>query len=404
MGNGQANGARSIAVVAAVLSAMLAVVAGGGCEVAIGNALPAFACDPGPDTCPAGQTCDPTTHQCVGSCMAGGCPNGEQCSAGTGLCTAAVDANMPDTHVVDSPAMVDVIEASPGPEASPTDTGGGETGPCNTVGCKCSGPSDCLSAVCGDQETVTTPLYQAAGDANFCTQPCCTSSDCPTGAVCFATAAGGNYCVPPTWLGRTDGVGTSGTGGATCPQGGRDCRSGLCVGGVCADTCCSTGQSSSECASGATCTFSAFPGNSFDTHYSASCSTTSGTGANDAFCTTNTKCESELCFNESCSNACRSGADCGAVDRCTYLQPDATSDLAAGCVEATGSVATGDTCDPTDDECETGFCDSATNKCVDVCFTNGDCTTGTCLPTLITFYVMGSPAGMYSVLACGNGT
>ena len=75
--------------------------------------------------------------------------------------------------------------------------------------------------------TVSTPLYMANNSTNFCTKPCCTTADCDSSTVCFATGAGGNYCVNPTWIGRTATFGTA-TGGAACKVD-SDCRSGLCA-------------------------------------------------------------------------------------------------------------------------------------------------------------------------------
>jgi hypothetical protein len=267
--------------------------------------------------------------------------------------------------------------------------------------------------VCGDQESVTSGLYSAAGNANFCTQPCCTSSDCPSGTVCFPTAAGGNYCVLPQWVGLTDGIGT-GAGGASCSTG-RDCRSGLCQSTHCADTCCS-GQSGSECSGSSVCTFSAFPGTGIDTHYAANCGTSGGTGTNGHSCSSNNECESQICAadtmfgNAYCHAPCRSAADCstGSCDggpcACEYVLPNGNTDLVAACIGSSGNTAEGDSCSPTNDTCATGFCDPNSMKCTSVCFTNADCTTSgwTCRPEQLTIYVNGQPGGSYSVLACGT--
>jgi hypothetical protein len=230
--------------------------------------------------------------------------------------------------------------------------------------------------------------------------------------VCFATAAGGNYCVLPQWIGRSGGLGT-GAGGASCTNA-RDCRSGLCSGNTCADTCCS-GQATGECASGSVCTFSAFPGSGIDVHYGAHCAAAGGTGTNGHSCSSNNSCESQICAadtmfgNNYCHGACRSATDCtgtcdGAPCACNYVLPNGTTDLVAVCIGSSGNTPEGGTCNPTMDTCAAGFCDSNTNKCTSVCFTNADCTTAGwhCRPELVTIYVNGTPGGSYSVLACGT--
>src|ERR1019366_1307700 len=86
------------------------------------------------------------------------------------------------------------------PDASSKGDGG-----CKGTGtlCPCNNASDCSTGVCALSETVGAQLYTAAGNASFCTTPCCTSIDCAAGTVCFASGVGGNYCVNPAWLGRS---------------------------------------------------------------------------------------------------------------------------------------------------------------------------------------------------------
>jgi hypothetical protein len=412
MGPGRVRTARSIAA-GGVLCAALALFAGGGCELAVGDTVPAFECDPTAGACPNGQVCSPATHRCVDSCLTNGCLNGAQCNQGTGLCVVA-DASVQDTSPFDVRPTVDVFEAAPvEAEASAPETGGEDAGPCaattgKPVGCPCSGAADCSSNICGQEQTLGTGLWSAEGMTSFCTEPCCTSADCPSNAVCYGSGAGGNYCVLPSWLGRNDGVAASTAIGGTACAMGRDCRSGLCdtSASKCADTCCST-ASTGECTNGTACVFGAFPGSSFDTNVVPNCGATAGSHSNDYFCdTSNGTCKSDLCFNGYCADACRTGTDCASDDRCTYLEPTGTPDIAAGCVQAMGTIATGATCDPTNDECATGFCGGPTGSttCLSVCFTSADCGGSPCVPTEITFYVMGTAAGSYSVLACSNGT
>jgi len=319
--------------------------AGGGCELAVPDTVPAFTCVPAAGSCPGDEVCDPVTMQCV-----------------------------PPAHPV-------------GPDAQA----------CTQVGCDCSGPSDCASGICGDQLTVTTDVYKAASDASFCTRPCCTSADCDASSVCFATAAGGSYCVLPAWLGRSTALGT-GRGGAPCGVD-SDCRSGICAGQACADTCCSTAHAQADCSPGATCAFGAFPGKSFDVHYTAYCAPASGAGANGASCTGNGQCLAALCAVGTCHDACRSSTDCGSTsEECAYAILPSFA-IVTACATSPGSGEEGTSCQ-SDAACQSGFCDAASGLCTDVCFADTDCTADgwRCRPEM-----MALPGGAsYSVLACGG--
>ncbi len=406
--------ARSVAGMAVAAAWLALVVGSGGCEVAVGDTVPAFACDPGADTCPPHQVCNGDTHQCDPDCTLAGCSGGDQCDSQSGLCIG-VDSGMgAEVSVNDSGAPDTSIAADTSPPADTgtvMDTSAPDTsGPCpGAVGCPCAGASACASGICADSLTVTTGLYNAAGMTSFCTQPCCTSSDCSAGTVCFATGQGGDYCVEPDWIGRTQGTG-SGGGGATCSTG-RDCRSGLCgSGGKCVDTCCSSASASAECSGGQTCQFDAFPGlTSVDKNYSAFCATSQGTRPTGDTCSSDSSCQSNFCaatggsFQSTCLGACRSTSSCGSGESCGYvLPPDQTANpmpVVAACVSGQGTLPEGATCNTTMDNCQ-GFCDPSTLLCTDVCFATSDCTKSgwTCRPETIAV----SGGGSYSVLCCGT--
>jgi hypothetical protein len=399
--------ARSLAASAVAAAWLLLVVGSGGCEVAVSGTVPAFACEPGADTCPMNQVCNPKTNQCDPLCTPNSCGSGT-CSQ-SGLCIT-IDSGMPAEVSVNDSGTADTSmpDTAPPPDTGVVDTGSPDTaGPCpGAVGCPCAGASACTSGICADALTVTTPLYNAAGMTNFCTEPCCTSTDCPAGNVCFATGQGGNYCVNPTWVARTEGTGSA-VGGASCSTG-RDCASGLCVGDKCVDTCCSSAQAS-ECSGGETCQFAAFPGlNSVDKNYSAYCATPPGTRQAGDNCIGNSDCESNFCADvggggETCIGACRSTSDCGAGESCGFvLPPDQTvtpMPVVAACIPGQGTLAEGAACNPVSDNCQ-GFCDPNTNLCTDVCFATTDCTkTGwTCRPETVAV----NGGGSYSVLCCGS--
>ena len=399
---------RSIAA-AAVAAAWLALVAGsGGCEVAVGSAVPAFACDPGGDTCPSGQVCDGKTHQCVaGGCMVSGCQTGT-CDPQSNVCMAAdsgmiVEASPQDTSLPEVTADTSTPQDTSVP---PVDTGTAETTTCTTLGCPCSGPAACDSKICSDMLTVTSGLYGVAG--NFCTKPCCTSADCDANTVCFATGQGGDYCVEPTWLMRGTAIG-AGLPGGSCATG-RDCRSALCdtAAGKCIDTCCSSG-STTQCTGGDVCQFGKFAGAAtIDQNYAAFCAQSGGGGQDGSSCSSNNSCEAKLCAFDGagniCHGVCRGAGDCASGESCEYVLPTVTGmpmppPVVAGCFSSSGAQAEGTTCTTANDMCA-GFCDPHAMVCTDVCFADSDCKAGwRCRPESIT---PAGGSGSYSVLACGT--
>ncbi|MGD0527775.1 MAG: hypothetical protein ABSE49_21760 [Polyangiaceae bacterium] len=324
------------------------------------------------------------------------------CSA----CTYAV----PQLHTDGSDGGIDPSEASidesGGPEASTaSDTGGGSTtdttvpseaGPC-TVNCPCANDSDCTTAkgaegICAQSADVGADL----GHTGFCSEPCCTSASCDPGSVCFASGAGGNYCVNPAWLARSTTLGDS-TGGATCTSNAQ-CRSGLCTGGKCADTCCSFADSSAECASGTECAFGAFPGTSPDIHFAARCSAPGGAQTAGSPCSVSSECAGGLCYtnasNPFCVAPCSTSTECGGGYGC---QLDIQGgDIYAGCFLVNGQDAQGSPCNDFT-QCLGGLC-SAAGECTNICFSDSVCEGGwRCSPMLDNEY----PAGDPTVLACG---
>ena len=404
MARGQSRGgALATATLASVLAAV--VVAGGGCEIAIGSDVPDFECVSGAAVCPGNEVCDLSTHQCVAPCSPATCSPPLQCDPSSNLCVVAEGGPEGDTSVPDVTPDADA-SLVPDEAAPPADTGTAETGPCRGLTCACSGDAACDSGICADSSVVPSGLYTAAGSQSFCTKPCCTSADCDANSVCFAAggadSAAGNYCVSPTWVQRSIAFGAA-PGGSTCATG-RDCRSGLCAGTTCADTCCTTNgtREPNQCATGSDCRFAAFPGTAaFDKNFVAWCGP-GGSGGDGADCSHNSDCKSELCDGiDGCANACRDTADCSAGESCTYVNPPAPDDAAvvAACFGGAGGSPEGSSCSNNTD-CESQFCDTTvTNECTDVCFADTDCTkTGwRCRPESVTL----QSGGKFSVLACG---
>ena len=413
--------ARGLAV-AGTATALLAVLASGGCELAVSDGIPPFTCLPGAaDNCPPDSVCVPSTRQCVarsGTCTPNastGCATGMRCDAQTLRCAASPEASAGDASGASDSTAGPVGDSAsdaqglPLADASfPLDASGDAAdtnvadvrtdapSTCRGITCSCSRPSDCDSGICADQLTATTALSMAIMGMNFCTQPCCTSTDCPGTTVCFGTGGGGSYCVAPKWIGRVGDLGTGG-GGAMC-TGTADCRSGVCANGACADTCCSssTAQQSSECAAGTVCRFAAFPGNSFDTHETAWCGAMVGNGSGGSPCAVDGSCQSGKCAITRCEAVCRSTSDCSAGQACSYgLGPTtlpSNKDIVAGCLTATGMAPNGSACTSNGD-CQSDFCDGT--HCTDVCVTDADCKSGLhCRPEIV------QVQGSYAVLCC----
>jgi hypothetical protein len=422
--------ARKIVAAALIVVASVALCAAAACSFLVSDSLPAgYAClGDAAFACPGNQVCVASAmggqYTCVDKCVVGSndCMPTEICDP-TGRCiaaTATVDAGRTDSGGIGS-------EGGVVPDAAPPDAGS----PCSTTGCRCTTTPNCptingTGLSCVDRTAVTGDIWDVwvdsgigAGDGTgpgICVQPCCTSSDCwgdggvGGGFVCFGTGAGGNYCVPPEWLLDRSAIGTGG-GGSACTDG-TDCRSGLCNGGICADTCCSSHSQQFECATTSICRFNGFPGAGFDTHYTARCSPTTGGGnqpppaAGGTTCTMNSDCRSNLCVttggSATCRDACRNSADCvlpttgmrSPTITCQYGQPPSSgTDIVASCGPVTNGGGVGG-----------GGGGGAANTGADggpgVCFAKADClVTGASycgpMPTRV-------GATTYSALTCGQ--
>jgi hypothetical protein len=291
--------------------------------------------------------------------------------------------------------------SSGGAETGGTDSPSQADGACTGgVTCPCTSDSNCASKLlCATSAMVGSALAQQAG-GSFCTTTCCTSAECPTGSVCFATGAGGSYCVAPSWLGRT---GTGGTklGGDSCSTG-SDCWSGLCTGTTCIDTCCDFAAAGSECAGGRSCVFGKFPGAAIvDTNFAAFCAPKPGSGGLSASCTQSSGCQGGLCYPNTdppagpayCTMPCRLSDACGQGASCEYDNLGANG-IYFACLElgSTETTPFGGAC--TDYlECAGDICNA--NQCTNVCVTDQDCKAPLphCRPQLTSFY--GQPPNVW---------
>ncbi len=276
---------------------------------------------------------------------------------------------------------------------------------CTHVLCACNNNTDCASGVCAQEINVGSGLYAAAGGTNFCTQPCCTSSDCPDGTVCFASGAGGQYCVDPAWIGRAKPAAGAVNGGSACSSGSA-CRSGICSGSTCADTCCSLAQSSSECTSPTSCVLGAFPGmSSIDTHFAPHCGA-AGPNPFAAACVSNSDCQGGVCIQTgtggACTGPCRGENECESGASCEFYNQG--NDVYAACFPLAmgqGSGGIGASC-TADTQCLGLYCNMGASggQCSGPCFTSSDCMAvqgWRCTPQLMISF----SAGNYTVLGCG---
>jgi hypothetical protein len=378
------------------------------CSLIVGDAIAIIHCDPdgGGAVCGTGQICAPSLtgpeHTCTKPCSSTSPCSMGMCDHDKGWCvpvnmseasTPDSDEGLPDVGLPEA-AMNDV---APMMEAEP-DSGDGPPR-CTGFGCPCMRIEDCdPKFVCVDKKAIPD---LDAGAGGYCAKPCCTSLDCDMGdggvnaTVCYASGAGGNYCVPTGWLGDRSSIGGLG-GGASCGSGpGSACRSGLCLdSGVCADTCCTTHSNVPECANPTSCLFAPFPGSGVDVHETANCGEPVGFAVMGGNCTVNTDCRSGLCVDSGlmfppgfCQDPCRTAGECMSMftlATCQYYQPDPMSaDIVAACVPRMRGAGDGG---------------------VAVCFVDdynsstGDCLSGEhCRPEPNT--MVGTMS--YSVLACG---
>ena len=402
-----------IARFALSLATLAAAVAGGACEAIVSDAIPPFTCGAAADSCPAGEICATTYGTCVDrakACSFSGCGANEKCDEGAQTCVAqgAHGGLVADANASDSADAADAIGANAdGSDDRRADASRGTGGTipndppptCRDIGCACVGPSGCASGICGDTLTLTQDATRAAG-GNVCTSPCCTSTDCPLGAVCFGAGTGGNYCVRRELLGRSAARGEK-AGGDACAAS-SDCRSGLCgAEGTCEDTCCS--QSSPACAPQSACVLAPFAGASFDTHLTFRCASRQAGGEYKAECARATDCRSRVCENGRCGTPCRATSECGTGAACGNSAFKGAADLVATCEVSSasppsplGAACTGDS------TCASLDCNDSTHTCSDVCFSDTDCKTAAgykCRPTTFALQF----GGMVTVLACVPG-
>lgn len=319
-----------------------------GCSLIVPAEVPEFACTrTGASSCPAGMVCDPTLGQCVTD--------------------AGADADPPDGAVADAGGDADAdADAGPAPIGSP---------------CRVDG--DCASNLCGT-DTFLTPTI-TAGSGPVCTRPCCTSADCPAGAVCFGGGTGGNYCVLAAKAERTTPPKAGGKGpGATCSAS-TECRSGSCKLSRCLDTCCSA----SECAAGTTCRVSFFDV-PLPVHDGWVCAPAPPAATKDAgdVCKAVDDCKNDNCAGTTdagpgveprvCHPPCCRKSDCASqmpsfpAAQCAYGTSGTDQLKWCFALSNTTGIANNQPCG-TNVQCQSSYCDDASGRCLSTCCLDSDC-------------------------------
>ena len=295
--------------------------------------------------CPAGQTCAPATKQCLTPCNPSNCPSPKSCDAKTQAC---VDLTAPKT----------------------------------AIGGACASDETCATGLFCAFSTVLGGLESDS----ICSKTCCTSGDCDAGFVCAATGTGGRYCLAASKIGRA--APGAGSPGASCSgSDGTQCRSGLCTGSKCVDTCCSD----SSCTNGTTCTEQTVGG-----HNVFACGTPgSGHQTGDSDCSSNSRCNSNLCLAlcDVCGGTCiqpcctSAGNACGNADgvnlSCIENGLSGSTDTFLSCTggQGSGGKPFGASCAKNDD-CLSSNCNTALTPptCTDSCCTDADCQGQVCRP------------------------
>lgn len=236
----------------------------------------------GPPACPTGTICN------AGTCTA--CLPQEVCANGfDDNCDNRIDEGCSSTGGTGG------VSGSPGGGGAPPGGtggiagsgalgGGGGTGGVapGSLGAPCTGPGQCDSTLfCANP----TDHGGTAGEM-VCTKSCCNSNECWADGVCFGAKGGYNICLPSSRVGRPT-PGAKDTGD-TCGSG-AECRSGVCAGNTCQDTCCSDANCPGNLS---TCAYQAMLGSGWQTF---TCANKSGSNFGEFCGVDDSACKSDVC-------------------------------------------------------------------------------------------------------------
>jgi hypothetical protein len=352
-----------------LVSALVLALTGGGCSLLISDDIPDFHCSADtPSACPSGLRCDTSISRCV-----------------------SADGSMPIEDAGDEETPV-IGDGGREADAGPLDLGS----PCRLDG-------ECKSKLCGTSTILTTDITSTTGP--ICTSPCCTSAECPSTFVCFSGGTSGNYCVPATLAKpKRQPPATGGKGAGVSCTADTECRSGLCAGMSCLDTCCVR----TDCSEPTTCRLKSVPPTppNHETWVCATPEPDAGKVPGDS-CDRDEECVTNACIrwgtSQICRPPCSNTASCRTLPGGRFrsghcLYGSSGSDLFKFCsittADAGGVVINpegaeggantpggpGDPC--TDDtECLSEYCDAEYKQCAEVCGKDSDCAGGACRPS-----------------------
>ncbi len=337
----------------------------------------------GPPACPAGQVCRGTT--CTPCFAQDVCGNGfdDNCDGRIDEnCAVGGSGGISGSGGVGGLAGSGGTAGQGGLGAAGGVAGGGGTGGVSAgeLGAACTGPGQCNAGLfCANPND-----HGATGTGQgVCTKSCCKSSDCNpwSNGVCFGTPNGFSLCLAAGTVGRPEPPGTKVTGD-TCGVD-AECRSGVCDGSLCRDTCCSgTGDCPGNLSS---CAFQTMKGSGWQVY---TCETKSATlGDFGEFCLNNNECKSDTCFGV-CSKPCCRASDCGGLFPTCWYSVYPSGDVVKACVDTgtnPGTKLNGESCS-SDGDCASALCATPEGRaafCTDACCVSSDCgspSAFSCLP------------------------
>jgi hypothetical protein len=300
--------------------------------------------------CPGDDVCDPDTGLCQApdfDCRQDGCPNTLECDVETGQCEQPLfDCRR------DGCGGGQVCEAM--------------TGRCVPFDCRrdgCVGGQICneVDGMCGDL-VGNVPLGEACNrgfecESNvclggrapgFCSKVCCAETDCPAGMGCLYQG-GVSLCIPAVRVANND---FSAGVGSACGAAFNNCRTGLCLEGRCAGSCCTD----LDCPGACVWT----PTDGGEARAICDAPNILG-GPAGSVCFGDLDCENRVCVADPtapgqgyCAGWCCTNADCPAALRCGQVQ--GPGHIITACVPLpTGGVLDGAAC-LQDADCQSGHC------------------------------------------------
>jgi hypothetical protein len=315
------------------------------------------------------EVCDLSDNDCDGATDESPnaiCGGGQVCSSGS--CYASDDCRLPTEmcmggqvcNTMENPARCITPGCTPADCTSP-EVCDPISGDCITPlppGSACTSDRECTTDLCVSQ----TLIGLTSVPARMCTQACCTDSDCPADAICYASGLGPKLCVPVSMTSLT-GIGTGGAG-ASCTDG-PECRSGRCFTDMtCLAQCANDGQCESlVCQAqriGTARVLTTF------------CDPPFGEVPFAGPCFFDDDCQAGLCVGSvlgQCTRPCRTSSDCG-PNFCSYVSRG--GGWVAACLGRphSGMATTGSVCGSSD-ECNDRVCYEG--RCASTCCSNTDC-------------------------------